>query len=26
LKPGPLVHQEYRLPPEVAKAFVDELM
>jgi 2-oxoglutarate ferredoxin oxidoreductase subunit beta len=26
LNSGPLVHQEYRLPPEVAKAFVDELM
>ncbi len=26
LNSGPLVKQEYRLPPEVAKAFVDELM
>ena len=26
LKAGPLAHQEYRLPAEVAKAFVDELM
>jgi 2-oxoglutarate/2-oxoacid ferredoxin oxidoreductase subunit beta len=26
LNSGPLVHQENRLPPEVAKAFVDELM
>ena len=26
LKPGPLVHQGHRLPPEVAKAFIDELM
>src|SRR5271167_179815 len=26
LKAGPLVHQDYRLAPELAKAFVDELM
>jgi 2-oxoglutarate ferredoxin oxidoreductase subunit beta len=26
LKPGPLVHQEMRIPAEVAKSFVDELM
>jgi 2-oxoglutarate ferredoxin oxidoreductase subunit beta len=26
LKPGPLVHQELRIPADVAKAFVDELM
>jgi 2-oxoglutarate ferredoxin oxidoreductase subunit beta len=26
LKPGPLVHQELRIPPEIAKSFVDELM
>jgi len=26
LKSGPLVHQTNRLPPDVAKAFVDELM
>ena len=26
LKPGPLVHQELRIPAEIAKSFVDELM
>ncbi len=26
LKPGPLVHQEIRIPADVAKSFVDELM
>jgi 2-oxoglutarate/2-oxoacid ferredoxin oxidoreductase subunit beta len=26
LKPGPLVHQEMRIPADVAKSFVDELM
>jgi 2-oxoglutarate ferredoxin oxidoreductase subunit beta len=26
LKPGPLVHQETRIPPDIAKSFVDELM
>ena len=26
LKPGPLVHQEVRIPADVAKSFVDELM
>jgi 2-oxoglutarate ferredoxin oxidoreductase subunit beta len=26
LKAGPLVKQDYRLAPELAKAFVDELM
>jgi 2-oxoglutarate ferredoxin oxidoreductase subunit beta len=26
LKPGPLVHQELRIPADVAKGFVDELM
>jgi 2-oxoglutarate/2-oxoacid ferredoxin oxidoreductase subunit beta len=26
LNPGPLVHQETRIPPDIAKSFVDELM
>lgn len=26
LKSGPLVHQDNRIPPEIAKAFIDELM
>ena len=26
LKSGPLVHQEIRIPADVAKSFVDELM
>ncbi len=26
LKPGPLVHQETRIPADIAKSFVDELM
>jgi 2-oxoglutarate/2-oxoacid ferredoxin oxidoreductase subunit beta len=26
LKPGPLVHQEIRIPADIAKSFVDELM
>ena len=26
LKAGPLVHQENRLPPDVAQSFIDELM
>ena len=25
LKPGPLVHQDIRIPAEVAKSFIDEL-
>jgi len=26
LKPGPLVHQEMRIPADIAKSFIDELM
>jgi 2-oxoglutarate ferredoxin oxidoreductase subunit beta len=26
LKAGPLVKQDNRLPPEIAKSFIDELM